>query len=154
MKKSFGEYRIGIGASSVLMILVVIALAALSLLSLGNARGSSTLSDRNLSMTLSYYQATAKAQQMLGAMDGLEKEYAAGSPNADGWNALLAAHGLPDITIDEDGTFAFSLDAGAGRSLAVEGTFTPDSVPRFTLTRHELTAAAETQEPSMNLLIP
>jgi hypothetical protein len=154
MRKGIGEYRVGIGASSVLMILVVIALTALSLLSLGNAHSSAALSDRNLSMTISYYQAAAQAQRMLGAMDELEKEYAAESSNTKDWNTLLATHGLQAITVDEDGIFSFSLDAGAQRSLAVEGEFTPDSVPRYTLTRHELTAAAESQESSLNLLIP
>lgn len=154
MRRSVGEYRVGIGSSSVLMVLVVLALAALSLLSLGSARSNAALSDRTLTMTLDYYRAAAQVQRMLGAMDELEKDYAVDVLDAEGWNALLAMHGLEKITVDENGTFAFSLDAGTERLLVVEGTLTPDSTSRYLLTRHELTTGYETEDLTLQLLIP
>ena len=154
MSNKAGEYRVGIGSSSVLMILVVIALAALSLLSLGSARSNAALSDRTLTMTLNYYQAAAQAQKMLGALDEQAKLHATKAMDMKSWNVLLTQNGLEAITIHEDGTFTFALDAGAGRLLVVEGTFTPDSVPRYALTRHELAINGKMGAPVLNLLIP
>jgi len=151
--KQRSDYRVGVGATSILMILVVLALAALSLLSLSSARNNETLAQRNLSMTLSYYQAAAEAQRTLAAMDTLISENRAGAQDADDWNALFADHGLETVTVNEDGTFSFSLDAGAERALVVEGALTPNASPRYTLTRHELVNQAAETESTLNLLI-
>ena len=154
LRKPGSEYRVGVGASSVLMVLVVLALAALSLLSLGSARSNAALSDRNRTMTLGYYQAAAQAQQTLAAMDELAMENASVVTDFNGWNALFARNGLGNVTLGEDGAFSFALDAGAQRSLAVEGTFSPSSAPRLTLTRHELVNHSTETESPLNLLEP
>jgi len=154
LRKTGSEYRVGVGASSVLMVLVVLALAALSLLSLGSARSNAALSDRNRTMTLGYYQAAAQAQQTLAAMDELAQENASVVTDASGWNALFARNGLGNITVGEDGIFSFALDAGAQRSLVVEGNFTPALFPRLTLTRHELVSHSTETDNTLNLLEP
>ncbi len=154
LRKSGSEYRVGVGASSVLMVLVVLALAALSLLSLGSARSNASLSDRNRTMTLGYYQAAAQTQQTLAAMDELAQENASVVTDTSGWNALFARNGLGNITIGEDGNFSFALDAGAQRSLVVEGTFSPSLSPRLKLTRHELVSQSIEMENTLNLLEP
>jgi len=152
--KQRNDYRLGVGASSILMILVVLALAALSLLSLNSARNNETLSQRNLTMTLAYYEAAEEVQRTLAAMDALVAEYPAQTADADGCNALFSAHGLETVTVSEGGAFAFSLDAGAQRALEVEGVLTPDASTRCTLTRHELVNRATGEESSLELLIP
>ena len=152
--KQQSDYRVGVGATSILMILVVLALAALSLLSLSSARNNENLAQRNLSMTLSYYQAAAEAQRTLAAMDTLVVENRAQTQDADGWNALFAAHGLETVTVTKGGTFSFSLDAGEERALVVEGTLTPNALPRYTLTRHELVNQSAETEYTLDLLIP
>jgi len=86
-------------------------------------------------------------------MDTLVVENRAEIKNASGWNALFAAHGLETLTVNENGTFSFTLDAGAERALAVEGAFTPDASPRYTLTRHELVNQAAETEYTLDLLI-
>ena len=154
MRRNAGEYHIGIGSSSVLMILVVIALAALSLLSLSRARENEALSNRTLSMTLSYYQAASQTQRILAAVDDMVKDHADGTLRAEDWNSLFSQRGLDMIVVDENENFAFSLDAGAGRLLIVEGTFTLDSSPHYMLTRHELTSGNDIEEPVLQLLIP
>jgi hypothetical protein len=153
MKQS-GDYRTGVGASTILMILVVLALAALSLLSLNSARNNDTLSQRNLAMTLSYYEAAAEAQRMLAAMDALIVEHPAEAADATLCAALFAAHGLDTVTVSEGGAFSFSLDAGADRTLQVEGVLTPGAQPRCTLTCHELTSNAAPENGTVDLLIP
>ena len=47
MKKQDSQQRVGIGVSSVLMILVVLAMTALSLLALGSARSNESMTSRN-----------------------------------------------------------------------------------------------------------
>ena len=148
------EYRVGIGASSILMILVVLALAALSLLSLGSAKNSAALSQRNLQMTLTYYQAAAEVQRDLSVMDSLIAEHAGQSLTSAEWGALFSAHGLQGLTIADNMTFSLSTYAGAQRLLLVEGSLTPAGVPRYTLTRHELSNQAPLEEPTLPVAMP
>lgn len=148
------EFRIGVGASTILMILVVLALAALSLLSFNSARSSAALSERNLSMTLSYYQAAAQAQQKLAMMDALLADQATDAMDANAIASLFITHALQNVTLDDDLTFSFHIDAGAGRTLNVEGTLSPGSFPRYTVTRHELTNQPIPEEQPLNVYQP
>ena len=47
MKKQENQQRVGVGISSVLMILVVLAMTALSLLAFGSARSNDSMTRRN-----------------------------------------------------------------------------------------------------------
>ena len=76
------DYRVGVGASSILMVLVVLALAAMSLLSLSAARNSEALGDRALDMTTNYYQAVSEAQRMLAAMPATQSRVQATASRA------------------------------------------------------------------------
>ena len=87
-------------------------------------------------------------------MDELAQENASVVTDTSGWNALFARNGLGNITIGEDGNFSFALDAGAQRSLVVEGTFSPSLSPRLKLTRHELVSQSIEMENTLNLLEP
>ena len=150
------EYRVGVGASSMLLILVVLSLCALSLLALGSARNSAALSQRTVEMSVAYQQAAETVQRQLAALDQLLLEHAAEGLDAAGWSALLADHGLADFSLSQGDalTFALSVEAGAQRALAVEGTLSPDSFPRFTVTRHTLVNLAPFTQPAMELLLP
>lgn len=149
------EYRLGVGASSILMILVVLSLAAISLLSLHAARNNAALTQRNLEMTVAYYQAAAEVEQTLAAMDELMVQHGGaeqGLSTADWMLDFQAQHG---ITFSSDQTFAFFTDAGAERSIAVEGYLTPGSSPCYTLTRHELLpSSAAAQQTALTLFAP
>ena len=76
--------RAGLGASSVLLIIVVLCLTAFGALTLITARVDQRLTDRTEAACLAYYQADASAQTALGALDAA---LAAGkAPGADsGW---------------------------------------------------------------------
>lgn len=144
--KSKGEYRIGTGASSILMILVVLSLTALALLSFTSARNNAALSKRNLEMTVAYYNAAAEVQRTIAGMDEILMEQE--SPYADPpvWRALLSDCLGTDGTLADDMTFTLQTDAGASRTLVVEGILQPDAARRIILTRHELNAPATPQE--------
>ena len=139
--KQKSEYRVGIGASSILMILVVLALTALALLSYNSARSTETLTQRNRAMTVAYYQATATAQRKLASMDQLLLLHRGEELDADGWQRIFTDQNLNEISVnDMDGVicFAFTIDAEYERELMVEGTLTPADETRYTLTRHEM----------------
>ncbi|MCL2811123.1 MAG: hypothetical protein FWD25_04445 [Clostridia bacterium] len=63
-------FRIGPGMASLLMILVTLLMAALAILAMAGAQNDATLSQRNLDMTRSYYQAAAQVQHELAQIDG------------------------------------------------------------------------------------
>ena len=135
------EYRVGIGASSLLMIFVTLALAALGLLSLYAAKNNAALCRRSVDMTVAFYEAAADVQRSLAAIDESR------TVDMFTWHAALAAYqdswtGIPlKITLNDDATFDITVDAGAGRTLSVEGSAGTSIDPTITLTRHELLAA-------------
>lgn len=75
MSSMKADYRVGVGASSVLMILVALAMAALGLLAFGSARMTETLTRRNVDVSAAYYEAAAKVQEKLCEIDGAALAY-------------------------------------------------------------------------------
>ena len=130
MKKPKPDFRIGVGASSLLMILVVLALTALSMLSLSGARNTEALTARGVEMTVCYYEAAARAQSRLAALHA----WLLDNPEGEIPEAL-------GVSLERDGaraTFSFREDAGNERAIAVEGVYDPASSPALRLTRHAL----------------
>lgn len=149
------EYRVGMGASSIMMILVTLALAALSLLSFYVARSSAALSQRNRDMVVSYYRAAAEVQRTLAELDE------AFTPEALAWRAALdRIDSAPPqverrLVLLDGGSFRITVDAGGGRELAVEGTLNPATESGVTLKRHQLISApAPIGEGTLNVYLP
>ena len=71
MKKQDSQQRVGVGVSSVLMILVVLAMTALSLLAFGSARSNESMTRRNADVGTAYYVAADQAQRTLAEVDAL-----------------------------------------------------------------------------------
>ncbi len=65
-----GEYRVGPGASSLLLIFVAVCLTTVGILTLISALADSRMSDRSMAHTTAYYEATARAQREIGVLDG------------------------------------------------------------------------------------
>jgi hypothetical protein len=150
--KQKAEYRIGVGASSILMILVTLALAALALLSLYAAKNNAALCRRNVEMTESYYIATSLSQSLIAAIDECTdpdwlEEYE--------WrhsNVTFRNDSIVYIDTKSGKPFSFAVDAGAGRSLDVEGAAAEDGT--VTLTRHALVSAPSPTEPPLPVYQP
>lgn len=140
------ENRVGVGASSILMIVVVLALTAMSLLAFSSVRRTETLEKRNQAMALGYYAATAEAQTKLAALD--QKLYdlrRQTDMTADGYADAVLAMADYGITESTDGfTFAFAVDAQDGRELCVSGCIAAWNATgeRYYLTQHELVGYA------------
>ena len=62
--------RMGVGASSILLILVVLSLTLFSVLSLLQARADAALTEKTALSVSAFYDADARAQQMLAQLDG------------------------------------------------------------------------------------
>lgn len=98
--------RAGVGASSILLIVVVLCLTAFGVLTLVSARVDERLTQNTAAGAKSYYLADAEAQRKLMEID----------------TALLAgrdAATVPGVT-EKDGIAAFAAPFGEGRAIAVE----------------------------------
>lgn len=134
------EYRVGVGASSILMIFVVLSLTTLGVLSFASARANLTMATRRTAQVEAYYAAAAEAQCVLAEID----------------TALLAAQAEPEtyyesvlalsddrLAVSDDLTITFSLPVSATQKLEVivraEG---PEAGERYALLAHRLVSIA------------
>lgn len=65
-----GGYRIGPGASSLLLIFVAVCLTTVGILTLISALADSRMSDRSAERIQAYYNAATRAQREIGVLDG------------------------------------------------------------------------------------
>jgi hypothetical protein len=98
--------RMGVGASSILLILVVVSLTLFASLALIQARADATLTEKTAVSTAAYYEADARAQGVLAALDDVLKQG-------------ISPESLDGVTKQADGTYAFSVDASDGHALRV-----------------------------------
>lgn len=98
--------RMGVGSSSILLIIVVVSLTLFAVLSLVQAKSDAALTDKTVASTDAFYDADARAQKMLAQIDG-----------------ALAAGDDPScvdgVTKADDGTYEFSVGAYDGHTLKV-----------------------------------
>ena len=137
------EYRVGVGASSILMVLVILALTAVSLLSFRSARNAEVLAKRSSLMTAAYYQASASAQEQLATLDAALAEMLVSqtSPDVKAMKEQLGSLQLEELDVwQEDDLMAFSfvVDAEYDRQLKVEGLLPMTGTERYRLTHYQL----------------
>jgi len=128
------EYRMGTGATSMLIIFVLLSLATLSILSLTTARLDLRLSERNATMTAAYYGAVNAAQDALMALDGQLADR-----QANGGDLQAIADSLPNGQVQDDTHLAMRLDAGFGRYLdVVVEILPPGEGARYRVVKHAM----------------
>ena len=66
--------RMGVGASSILLILVVVSLTLFASLALIQARSDASLTDKTAVSVSAFYDADARAQRMIAALDDALKQ--------------------------------------------------------------------------------
>ena len=98
--------RMGVGASSILLILVVVSLTLFASLSLIQARGDATLTQKTAAGIAAYYEADARAQEKLAALD-------------DALQQGKSPESIEGITKLPDGTLSFAIEAQDGHALNV-----------------------------------
>ena len=98
--------RMGVGASSILLILVVVSLTLFASLSLVQARGDAALTRKTAASIAAYYDADARAQEKLAALDDALQR--GDSPDS-----------VEGVTRLPDGTLSFAMEAKDGHTLSV-----------------------------------
>lgn len=97
-KRDKTEYRMGTGATSMLMIFIVLCLTTVSILALSTARRDLGMTERNRELVTGYYEGVSQAQQIIMEIDGV----LFGMRN----QALHEAKGLIDAEIEGGGEIA------------------------------------------------
>ena len=98
--------RMGVGASSILLIIVVVSLTLFASLSLIQARADASLTKKTASSIQSFYDADARAQQVLSVLD-------------DALQQGETPESIEGVTKLADGNYAFTVMASDGHTLSV-----------------------------------
>ena len=136
MKKQDTQQRVGVGVSSVLMILVVLAMTALSLLAFGSARSNESMTRRNADIGASYYVAADQAQRKLAEIDAVLLK-----GQAEAADILWYEENSPEDVIWEESmegiTFTFSVKTDYQQAVSIQGLVT-DGPQRYSITAHQV----------------
>ena len=98
--------RMGVGASSIVFILVVVSLTLFASLALIQARSDAALTEKTAVSTAAYYDADVRAQSMLLALDDALQQ--GDTPDT-----------IEGVVKQTDGSYAFSVDSSDGHALSV-----------------------------------
>ena len=137
------EYRIGPGAASLLLVVVVVSMSVLGLLALINARGDQKLTERGVQFAASEYTASAQAERRLAELDGVLLQCAqrAGS-NEEYMDLILEA--LPAGMRMEENIVSWEQESEYGRMLSCGVEIEPlDAPERYTWKQHMFVAGED-----------
>lgn len=136
MKKQDSQQRVGVGVSSVLMILVVLAMTALSLLAFGSARSNESMTRRNADVGAAYYVAADQVQRTLSQVD--ELLLSGQQQGADlAWYEEAASEDVTFEEAEEGLCFSFTVDAGNDLAIFVRGLVT-EGAQRYRVLEHRV----------------
>ena len=111
--------KVSIGASSLILIFIVLCMATFGLLSLSSAQGDLKLARRNADAVKGYYEADNEGQQWLKDVDGvLMEEMGKGQDSAQ--CSLEIKDRLGDLYDRETGLISTDIPMDRGRSLRIE----------------------------------
>ena len=121
--KRRGESGIGLGAASLMMILLVLCLSLMGVLSLMSARADLSLSRRQAELAAQYAQASAKAQEALSMLDA---QLADAHQSTEDENTYaqhceeIVLAGEAQVNWETEIKASLTVDAGEARTLLVE----------------------------------
>ena len=119
MAEKSSRNKVSIGASSLILIFIVLCMATFGLLSLSSAQGDLKLARRNADAVKGYYEADNKGQQWLKDVDGvLLEEMGKGQDSAQ--CSLEIKDRLGDLYDRETGLISTDIPMDRGRSLRIE----------------------------------
>lgn len=111
-KNKYLSFGMGVGATSILMIFVLLCLVVFAMLSLVNANADRKLNDRLANRTKAYYSACEKAEILLEDIDSSLEQFYLENPEADDYMDASFAY------LDEAGGLAAWEADGAGLRFA------------------------------------
>ncbi|RJW41682.1 hypothetical protein DXC92_14460 [Clostridiales bacterium TF09-2AC] len=119
MAEKSSRNKVSIGASSLILIFIVLCMATFGLLSLSSAQGDLKLARRNADAVKGYYEADNEGQQWLKDVDGvLMEEMGKGQDSAQ--CSLEIKDRLGDLYDRETGLISTDIPMDRGRSLRIE----------------------------------
>lgn len=125
------EYRIGPGAVSLLLVVVVVSMSVLGLLALISSRGDYALTERSTLFVVNEYNTSAKAEETLASLDEILLNCEKDAKNDQEYLEAIAA-ALPEDMILMDRAVSWTEEAEGGRSLFCEVEILPlDDEERF-----------------------
>lgn len=111
--------KVNIGASSLILIFIVLCLSTFGLLSLSSAQGDLKLAERNAAAVQGYYEADSKGIQWLKEIDQILMEEM--KEGADSYQCSLKIKDrLGDIYNQETGIISTDIPMERGQSLHIE----------------------------------
>lgn len=130
------EYRIGPGAASLLLVVVVVSMSVLGLLALINARGDQKLTERGVQFAASEYTASAQAERRLAELDGVLALCARRAGSHEEYMNLVLEE-LPDGMKMEENIVSWEQESEYGRTLICGVEINPlGAQDRYTWKQH------------------
>lgn len=120
--KRKGQSAVGLGAASLIMILLVLCLSLMGVLSLMSARAELNLSRRHAQLAAQYAEASASAQEALAQLDmQLLQSCETSADEAAYMQACMEIDSVGEAKVEWEETKAvLFVDAGQARTLQVE----------------------------------
>lgn len=146
------QSRAGIGISSVLMVLVVLAMAALSMLAFSGARDTESMTRRNVEVSVAYYENAAQVQRRLMLIDQAALDRP-GDADSLKWYQSQAIDGV-EWSREADGVhFTITLQNDQKQGIVAQGVMLEGQFPRYRLLSHKLSNhTPEEDEGFLNLI--
>ena len=111
--------KANIGSSTLIVIFIVLCLATFSLLSLGNAKSDSLLSDRNAEAVKEYYRADSLGNEFLRQLDTSIRQASGEGKRAEGLKAAVTEEWKDYYDRSED-VFTTEIAMHAGQALQIK----------------------------------
>ena len=148
-----GQRRMGVGASSLLMILVILCLTTLGVLSLTSALAEYRLSSRAAQTAAAYYEASANAQEKIAQIDRILADIRKESANSGEYAANITESGLKFANTDQS-LVEISEPLGDGRVLTVRLQILPyESAKRYRVAEYAVIDEREWTQETWDSLI-
>ncbi len=140
--KRKSSVSLGPGASSLILIFVVLSMAVLGMLSLMTSQNDLRLSERNVQVTEAIYVLNAAAELRRAEIDEVLIDCAAQAEDEESYLALAAEAMPEDVEMEEDMIFWEESDGGRLLDCALQ-VFPRNSETRTAWVRYDLTAETE-----------
>jgi len=141
------DYHVGIGAASMLMIIIILCLTTLAILALSSARTDRALTERNVAIVSDYYTAVNKAQSSIAVIDENLRGIRAEATDEDKYAQFIETHSLMPLGTDsqimsrvEGRMLYLSIYAGNDSTLDVtlRAAAYEDTGPSYQVLKHSL----------------
>ena len=118
------EYRIGPGAVSLMLVVVVVSMSVLGLLALISSKGDCALTERTMMFVTSEYSASARAEEMLAQLDEVLMKAAVNAVDEKSYLEAISEK-LPEKMTLTDRRISWNESSDGGRTLICEVEILP-----------------------------